>query len=254
MERTHEKVVEAQFGSRAKAYVESAVHSRGADLDTLEAIVRKVAPPRALDLGAGGGHVSYLMAPYAGTVTAADLSSEMVAAVARTARDKGLDNIETVEASAESLPFEAGNFDFLACRYSAHHWRDFDGGLREACRVLKRGAPAVFIDAYSPGPALFDTHIQAVELLRDTSHVRDYTASEWIAALQRSGFALQACQTWRLRMDFPVWTTRMGTPEPNARAIRALQVAASAEVSTHFAIEGDGSFMLDILMIETTTN
>ena len=73
MERTHEKVVEAQFGSRAKAYVESAVHSRGADLDALEAIVRKVAPPHALDLGAGGGHVSYLMAPYAGTVTAADL-------------------------------------------------------------------------------------------------------------------------------------------------------------------------------------
>ena len=214
----------------------------------------QVAPPHALDLGAGGGHVSYLMAPYAGTVTAADLFSEMVAAVARTARDKGLDNIETVEASAEELPFEAGNFDFLACRHSAHHWRDFDGGLREARRVLKRGAPAVFIDAYSPGPLYSDTHIQAVELLRDTSHVRDYTASEWIAALQRSGFALQACQTWRLRMDFPVWTTRMGTPEPNARAIRALQVAASAEVSTPFAIEGDGSFTLYILMIETTTN
>ena len=31
MDRTHEKVVEAQFGSRAKAYVESAVHSQGAD-------------------------------------------------------------------------------------------------------------------------------------------------------------------------------------------------------------------------------
>ena len=55
-------------------------------------------------------------------------------------------------------------------------------------------------------------------------------------------------------MDFPVWIARMRTPEPNARAIRALQTAASAEVAAHFAIEHDGSFMLDILMIEASAN
>jgi hypothetical protein len=55
-------------------------------------------------------------------------------------------------------------------------------------------------------------------------------------------------------MDFPVWIARMRTPEHNARAIRALQAAASAKVEAHFAIEGDGSFTLDILMIETTTD
>lgn len=252
MERVHEKVVEAQFGPRANAYVESAVHAQGADLEALEAIVRDVRPERALDLGAGGGHISYLLAPHAGTVTAADLSPDMLAAVAATARQKGLSNIETVQAPAERLPFDDGSFDFLACRYSAHHWRDLDGGLRQARRVLKGGCRAVFIDACSPGPALLDTHVQAVELLRDTSHVRDYSVSEWAAALTRSGFGLANCRTWRLRMDFPVWTARMSTPEANVRAIRALQAAASAETKAHFAIEADGSFLLDILMIEAT--
>jgi len=222
MVRTHEKAVEAQFGSRAKAYVDSTVHSQGADLDALDSIVRNSAPTRALDLGTGGGHVSYLMARQAKAVVAVDLSNEMIAAVARTASERGLGNIETVAAPAENLPFEDGGFDFLACRYSAHHWRDFDGGLREASRVLKRGSTAVFIDVYSPGPALFDTHLQAVELLRDTSHVRDYTMSEWITALARSGFAPVGYQTWKLRMDFPTWTARMGTSEQNARAIRTL--------------------------------
>src|SRR5208282_3422884 len=129
MDRAHEKVVEAQFGPRAKAYVESAVHAQGADLEALEAIVRELRPTRALDLGAGGGHVSYLMARHAGAVTASDLSRDMLDAVAATARDRGLANIETAQAPAEHLPFDDGSFDFLACRFSAHHWRDFERGL-----------------------------------------------------------------------------------------------------------------------------
>src|SRR5690348_3754321 len=252
MDIAHEKRVAAQFGPRARAYVESKVHAQGADLEALKAIVSAARPVRALDLGAGGGHVSYLMAFHARQVTASDLSPDMLAAVAATARDRGIDNIQTVEAPAQDLPFADGCFDFLACRYSAHHWRDFDAGLKEARRVLKRGSHAVFIDACSPGPALLDTHLQAVELLRDTSHVRNYAASEWLAALGRADFALAGCRTWRLRMDFPVWTARMRTPEENVRAIRALQSAASGETRAHFAIEEDGSFLLDIIMLEAT--
>jgi hypothetical protein len=52
-------------------------------------------------------------------------------------------------------------------------------------------------------------------------------------------------------MDFPVWIARMRTPELNALAIRALQQAAAQETRTHFAIEPEGSFMLDVLMVET---
>jgi SAM-dependent methyltransferase len=250
MTRAHETVVSEQFGPQAKAYVESAVHATGEDLKALEDLVRSAAPARALDLGTGGGHVAYTLARHAKAVTASDISAEMLAAVAATAGSRRLDNIETVQAAVERLPFDDEAFDFLACRFSAHHWHDFEGGLRQARRVLAAGAPAVFIDVYAPGLALLDTHLQAVELLRDTSHVRDYSMAEWLGALGRAGFAIGACRTWRLRMDFPVWIARMRTPEVNARAIRALQTAASEEVRRHFAIEADGSFMLDMAMIE----
>ncbi len=122
--------------------------------------------------------------------------------------------------------------------------------MREARRVLAAGAPAVFVDAISPGEPQLDTHLQAVELLRDTSHVRDYSAAEWMGALDRSGFQAKAIQGWRVRMDFATWIARMRTPPSLASAIRALQAEASAEVCAHFAIEADGSFMLDVLMIE----
>jgi ubiquinone/menaquinone biosynthesis C-methylase UbiE len=250
MTRSHEAVVESQFGPKADAYVKSAVHASGEDLDVLEGIVRKSAPVHALDLGAGGGHVTYRLAAHAKRVTASDLSADMLAAVAAAAQDKGLANVETRIGRAEALPFEAGTFDFLACRFSAHHWRGFEAGLREARRVLADGAPAVFIDVVATGSPVMDTHLQAVELLRDTSHVRDYRAAEWFAALERSGFSIRATKTWRLRMDFPTWIARMRTPSINEQAIRALQQAASAEVTDHFAVEADGSFLLDTLLIE----
>jgi ubiquinone/menaquinone biosynthesis C-methylase UbiE len=252
MSKPHEALVNDQFGPRAKAYVASAVHARGADLDALKQIVRAAAPAHALDLGAGGGHVSYLLSPYAGNVTATDLSSDMLAAVRITARERGIANIATVPAPAERLPFPEAAFDFLACRYTAHHWRDFEAGLREGRRVLASGAPAVFIDAFAPAAAMLDTHLQAVELLRDASHARNYTTAQWFSALARAGFMVRQCRTWRLRMDFSDWTSRMRTPDTNQRAIRAVQEAASAEVRRHFAIESDGSFMLDILMVEAT--
>jgi len=248
MAQGHGELVEAQFGPQAKAYVESAVHASGADLDALEAIVRAGRPAAAIDLGCGGGHVSYLMARHAARVTAVDLSKDMLAAVAATAQSRGLGNIETHQAAVEKLSFADARFDFLGCRYSAHHWQDFEGGLREARRVLKPDAPAVFIDAFAQASPLLDTHLQAVELLRDTSHVRDYSQAEWLMFLGRAGFAVTAFQSWRVRMDFPVWITRMRTPAQHADAIRSLQNAASAKVRQHFEIEADGSFMLDVGM------
>jgi SAM-dependent methyltransferase len=250
MKPTHETNVTSQFGPRADAYVTSAVHAVGEDLDMLAGIAERIAPRMALDLGCGGGHVAYRLAAHAARVVACDLSEAMLAAVAATARDRGLANITTRTAPAERLPFDDGAFDFLGCRFSAHHWHDFEAGLRQARRVLAAGSTAVFIDAVAPGQALLDSHLQAVELLRDTSHVRDYSAAEWLAALGRAGFAVRATYGFRLRMDFPVWIARMRTPPLHAEAIRALQLAASAEVAGHFAIEPDGSFLLDTLLME----
>jgi ubiquinone/menaquinone biosynthesis C-methylase UbiE len=252
MTRSHETIVDDQFSPRANDYVQSIVHAGGDDLDALEAVAIREKPDRAVDVGSGGGHVAYRLADHARLVTAVDLSAAMLDAVKDTAQQRGLSNIETVVAPAEQMPFDDASFDFLGCRFSAHHWRDFEAGLREARRVMKPGATAVFIDVVSPKHAVFDTHLQTVELLRDPSHVRDYTMSEWTAALDRAGFRVRNTQTRRLRMDYPTWVERMRTPAPHRAAIRSLQQSASVETTAYYAIEADGSFMLDALQIEAS--
>ncbi|WP_395393439.1 class I SAM-dependent methyltransferase [Novosphingobium sp. BL-8A] len=243
-------LAQSQFGEVSATYVTSAVHASGADLETIAARALVAAPGHALDLGAGGGHVAYAMAPHAAKVTACDLSPEMLEQVAAEAARRGLANIAVEAAPAEALPFADDGFDFLACRFSTHHWRDAEAGLREARRVLKPGSPAIFVDVVAPGDASADTHLQTVELLRDVSHVRDYTVAQWIAMLDRAGFAVREVRTARLRMDFATWTARMRTPPERVAAIRALQVVASAEVAGWFEIEADGSFTIDTVTIE----
>lgn len=246
----HDQHVQANFGPRANAYVESSVHAQGADLNRLADVVRQLAPQRAIDLGAGGGHVSYTMAPYAGSVMAVDLSADMVAAIREAAVAKGFANIEAQQHSVENLPFANESFDYLACRFTAHHWHDVNAGLREARRVLPKGAKATFIDVIAPAAPLLNTHLQAIELLRDTSHVRNYTVAEWSEMLGRAGFAIEALHPSRLRMEFKSWVARIGTPEPLCAAVQIVQDKASPEVKAHFAIEPDGSFLLDMAMFE----
>lgn len=250
MKSAHDTKVSDQFGPRAKAYVESAVHSQGADLAHISERAASIRPARAIDLGCGGGHVTYAMAPHAGETVACDLSADMLAAVRDTAATRGFAGVKTVQTSVEKLPLKDASFDMLGCRFSAHHWQDVDAGLREGRRVLKPGAPAIFVDVVAAASPLLDTHLQGVELLRDTSHVRDYSEAEWREKLEKAGFAVKQVSTWRLRMDFPVWIARMATPEPLAIAIRMIQDSAPEEVRRHFEIEADGSFMLDTVMFE----
>lgn len=234
-----------QYAARALDYVTSVVHSTGADLDQIEAELRGYTAARVLDLGCGGGHVSYRAAPMVAEVVACDVTQSMLDAVAATAAERGLTNIVVRQAAAENLPFEDGYFDIVLCRFTTHHWQNMDAGLREARRVLKPAGRAVFIDATAPADRTLDTHLQAIELLRDVSHVRNYSMAEWVSALSRSGFAIESITTRVLRMEFPVWTARTRTKAAHVEAIRSLQTAAPAIVKQHFVIGEDGSFDLE---------
>jgi ubiquinone/menaquinone biosynthesis C-methylase UbiE len=243
-------LVEGQFGSRASAYLTSEVHAHGADLEALTELARRRPGARILDLGCGGGHVSFGAAPHAGEVVAYDLSTDMLAVVAAAAKERGLRNVNTRQGTAEDLPFEDASFDVVLSRYSAHHWRDFAGGLREAARVLKPGGVAGFVDAVAPGTALRDTFFQAIEMLRDPSHVRDYARAEWEAGLAEAGLVCETTRRFRVRLDFASWVERMATPAAQVAAIQALQKAVSSDVTSYFETAPDGSFSIDVALFE----
>jgi SAM-dependent methyltransferase len=246
---SHQDIVSRQFGERAEAYLYSAVHAQGEDLDELARMISAYPQAQVLDLGCGGGHAAFRLAPLVDSVVALDLSADMLAVVAAEAKRRGLDNITTQQGPAEDLPFPDRAFDVVVTRYSAHHWHDFDEALRQARRVLKPEGLAVFMDGVSPGQPLLMTWLQSLELLRDPSHVYNRTVQEWQATLTEAGFRPGHLARFKIRLDFAAWVSRMKTPETQIAAIRSLQSRAAKEVADYFRFETDGSFVLDTMLL-----
>lgn len=241
----HHQSVQQQFDPQARAYLDSAVHAQGPDLARAAQLVARHLPPataRVLDVGCGAGHLAFALAPLVNTVTALDPSPGMLDTVRQAAQARGLAKLDTVQAQAERLPFGDGHFCAVATRYSAHHWTALEASLREMHRVLKPGGYLLVIDILGDEDPLVDTHLQAMELLRDRSHVRNRSASQWRSLLGDAGFEAPVHEHWPVRLDFASWVARMRTPPRQIDAIRELQRGAPQEVRQALSIEDDGSF------------
>jgi ubiquinone/menaquinone biosynthesis C-methylase UbiE len=249
---SHDDVVRNQYNPKAHAYLTSAVHASGEDLEQMAALVGNRPGAIALDMGCGGGHAAFRLAPLVGKVVAYDLSEQMLAVVAEEAGRRGMNNLVVKPGAAEALSCPDASFDIAVTRYSTHHWRDAAAGVAQMHRAVKPGGQGIFMDVVSPGAPLLDTWLQSLELLRDPSHVRNATLGQWCAMLNAAGFAVGQVKTFRLRLDFASWVERMKTPPAHVAAIRSLQQRAASEVIDYFEIEEDGSFTVDTMLIEAT--
>ncbi|RKS87041.1 methyltransferase family protein [Orbus hercynius] len=251
---SHHDRVKLQFGEQANAYLTSSVHAQGDDLKQLAVLLANYPNANLLDLGCGAGHVSFLAAQAVKSVTAYDLSDEMLNVVSKTAKEKALHNLVTTQGIVEKLPFADKSFDIVTSRYSLHHWRDAGVAMREAVRVLKPGGKLFLIDVTSPGHQVLDIWLQTVEALRDTSHVRDYSPGELLTFITEAGLMVDKTYRYRLLLQFESWVKRMRTPTHFIDAIKQYQVSASKEVQQYFELQDDGSFTSDTLLIEATSH
>lgn len=241
---TLDQAVQQQFGNVAANYASSSVHALGEDLARMVELARLTGSEHVLDAGCGAGHTALAFAPHAAGVVAYDLTPAMLEQVERLAAERGIRNVETRQGSVESLPFENGAFDLVVSRYSAHHWAAPAAALREFRRVLKPGGSFILSDIVAPSAPLLDTWLQAIELLRDPSHVRDHSREQWCDMFDDARFDPQVAHGWMLPLDFDAWVQRIGTPPQFVDALRALYDAAPVEVREFFAIGADYSFSI----------
>ena len=245
--------VDQQFSQAAAHYSASPIHASGPDLAEMVRAAHLSGHEILLDAGCGPGHTALYFAAQVKQVVAVDLSEAMLAQGRALAAQRGIENVEFRHADVERLPFPDASFDLVTTRYSAHHWPHPVNALREFRRVLRPGGQLLLGDVVSFDDPTLDTHFQAIELLRDPSHVRDHTLAEWLTLLEMAGFRGEVAHTWEIRIDFASWIQRMATPAPAAAMIRTILTNAPAEVRAALRVEPDSSFYMQCALLRGTT-
>lgn len=234
--------VQKQFDRVAANYRTSQVHAQGEEFAHMLDIAAFVGNEQVLDAGCGAGHTAVTVAPHVAGVVALDFTPSMLDQVKHLAVERGLNNVETRLGDVELLPFADDTFDCVVSRYSAHHWPHPEQALHEFRRVLKPQGRVILADVVGFDDPTCDTFLNTVELLRDPSHVRDFTPQEWLRFFEQAGFAAEVTFEWRLFIDFPSWVARMATPESHVMVLQRLLAGASVEVKQALRISDDNFY------------
>jgi len=229
------KDVRAQFGKTAAAYVSSATHASGEDLERLIAVAAPLPGERALDVGCGVGHTLRRIAPLVAFAAGADATLEMMQA--------GRDSVVTapntafVQSDATALPFADASFDLATCRLAAHHFSDPAAAFRDVRRALRPGGRFVLVDNYAPDDPALDTFINELETLRDASHVRNNTIAGWRELLEDADLRTSVeSDLMTTKITTEGWLERSQTPPDRAAEVRRRLRGAPAAARDAFHI------------------
>jgi ubiquinone/menaquinone biosynthesis C-methylase UbiE len=193
-----------------------------------------------IDVACGPGVVTAAIAPGAKSVVAFDATAAMLDKARARCAKAGLANVAFERGDAENLPFDAARFDGLVTRLAIHHFADPQRALDEMCRVLRPGGIAVIVDVVSSEVAAESELHNAIERLRDPSHVRMLPASELERSIERAGFAVIGHETWDMPRELEEWLAIVNDParaDPIRTVVRAL-ADAGRTAGTGFAVAG----------------
>ncbi len=122
---------------------------------TREALLRlgDLAGKKLLDMGCGGGHVSFLAAQLvgaSGSVTGVDFDAEIISLNRQQAADAGISNIHFEAGSAYDLVHENA-FDVAYARFLLSHLAQPDLVLENMARSIKKGGQILVEDVHFSG-------------------------------------------------------------------------------------------------------
>jgi SAM-dependent methyltransferase len=242
--------VQKQFGRTAAAYVESATHARGEDLDRIVALATEHGGERIVDVGTGVGHTLRRLAPSFRRAIGVDATREMLEAGWGVLGGAVGTNAVLVQANATALPIASRSADVVTSRLAAHHFADAAGAFREIARILRPGGLFILVDNYTPDEPELDGFINELETLRDPSHIRNHTVAGWRDLLETAGLRTAVdSDTAVTKLTTENWLERSQTPPDRAEEVRRRLRAAPPPAVEAFQITPETFVVRKLILI-----
>jgi ubiquinone/menaquinone biosynthesis C-methylase UbiE len=238
------KEVQQQFGKSANSYVNSSIHKEGKDLKLMIALADTSGNESLLDVATGGGHTANAFAPLVKSVTALDLTSEMLSAAEKFIAGNGHQNVVFRQGDAENLPFADEVFDIITCRIAPHHFPNINKFIEETYRVLKQSGQLLLDDNVVPEDDEFDQFYNTIEKIRDYSHFRAWKKTEWLRLIELSGFEIIEWHRFEKKFKFESWCSRMNLPGEEKERLTQFILQASEKAKKKFRVEIEGNSII----------
>ena len=219
-----------RFSRLADGYVHSQAHASSDDLSRLLAIANPQLTWRVLDVATGGGHTAVAFSSHVASLSATDLSTQMLTAARAHISSKAISNVDYFATDSEGLAVAPGAFDLVTCRVAAHHFPDPERFARECTHALKSGGFLVVQDQLLPEDSTAATYIDAYERLRDPSHHQAYSASQWCRIFTRAGLIVEHTEELSKPLNFQAWVERQACSPGTVVELGAMVRQAPAEV------------------------
>lgn len=166
-----------------------------------------------LDVACGPGIVVAHLAPHCREITGCDITPAMLDKARERCAAKGIANACFVPGRVEALPFDDESFDVVVSRSAVHHFSDPPAAFREMARVTRKCGRIITVDvAASETEADARLH-NALEILRDPSHVRMLSRRELHRTITQAGLAIEDAVTWTNHREFDEWMKIINAPE-----------------------------------------
>ena len=236
----HFSRVKEEFKRQAETLSVASVFTDSGVLEQIRAAIKPTRMMNLLDLGCGPGIVTAAMAPDVREAVAYDLTPEMLDKAKQRCQEAGLKNVRFELGSAEHLPFPDESFDSVVTRLTIHHFLDPRRVMKEVVRVTRRNGKVVVADVVSSENDEEAALHNALETLRDPTHVQMLSYSAMMELIQSAGLRMTSNVTWEMKRDYEEWIRITNAPE-RIKPLYTIMVAlakAGLHAGIHLRFDG----------------
>jgi len=194
-----------------------------------------------LDVACGPGLLACAFARVARHVTGIDITPAMLDRARKLQEEQRLTNITWRRGDVLPLPWPDGSFSVVCSRFAFHHFQDPLAVLREKKRVCRPGGHVVVVDS-TPAAGKADA-FNAMEKIRDPSHVRALPLAEHEALFAAAGLPKPRLTTYRLESDLESLIARSFPAPGGADEMRRRFIASLEDDALDIQTRRDGDLI-----------